>query len=81
MTEAKLKWIERVIYLVTILVGVIFYIRDEAVEKSVLQGDLVEMKGHQLEIISKLDKNDIYWKEQMEINGRVVMYIELDSNK
>lgn len=78
----KVNWkiVERVIYLSTILIGIIFYVRDEAKEKAVIETSMQDVSEDVRDIKKKLEKNDQYWRKQTEINGRIIMYIELDSH-
>ena len=78
----KINWkiVERVIYLSTILIGIIFYVRDEAKEKAVIETSMQDVSEDVRDIKKKLDENDEYWRKQTEINGRIIMYIELDSH-
>ncbi len=73
------KIIERIVYIATILIGVALYIRDEAKEKATIETTMVNFSDDVEEIKDKLNKHDGYWIEQMEINGRVITWIELDS--
>lgn len=68
------KWIERGIYLITIISGIIFYFRDEAKEEATIDTTLKAIK-------EKVDDFDKRWQNQSELNGRVIMYIELDSSE
>ena len=77
----NISWrtIERVVFLVTILTGVIFYIRDEAKERAVRETTVENLMEKMDEMNNKLDRHETYWKNQSEINGRVITYIDIDS--
>ena len=78
----KINWkiVERFVYIATILVGVIFYIRDAGRDKAIIETTMNVVLEDVKEIKKELNKYDEYWIQQTEINGRIIMYIELDSN-
>ena len=68
------RWIERLAWSLTIIASLIFYTRDEARDEA-----LVETKLNIL--IENDEKRTEYWNRQNEINGRILMYMELDSSQ
>lgn len=78
--EIKVTWrnIERIVYICTILIGVIFYARDEAKEEATIETEMVNMADDIKEMRSKLNDHDGYWLEQKEVNGAIVTALSLD---
>jgi len=76
--EITWKKIERTVYILTILVGVIFYIQDEAKEKATTDLTIVVHTEDIQEIKSKLERNEEYWLEQKEVNGAIITALSLD---
>ena len=76
--EFKWRSIERVVYVATILVGVIFYVRDEARERAVSETIVNSLLEEVEEINTKLEKHGDYWLEQKEVNGAVITALSID---
>ena len=77
--KLRWRWLERSIYLLTIVVGIQFYIRDEAVEKATMEVTIVTVTDDIGEIKDKLDEYGKYWLEQRGINARIITYIDVTS--
>ena len=77
----KLTWtkIKDYVYIATILIGAIFWVRDEAKEGAVIETNMQNIVDDIADINKKLDRNEEYWINQNEINGRVITYIDIDS--
>ena len=58
-----------------------FYFRDKATNEAILQEQVKVMQNNQIEILKKLEDNDLRWDNQQEQNGKVTMYIMLDSRQ
>jgi len=70
--EKKWKWIERAVWALTLIIGVLLYFRDEAKDDAMIET--------QLNILIENDKQRTeYWNKQNEINGRIMLYMQLDS--
>jgi len=79
----KVNWrtAERIIWSLTILVGILFYVRDEAAEKAITEHTLADVLSEVDDINKKLDRHESYWINQNQINGRVITYIDIDSRQ
>jgi len=75
--KLNIGMIKDLIYIAGIVVAVIFYFRDKAVGRAVLEEQVRTMQSNQEEILKKLEDNDLRWDEQLEQNGKVNMYIIL----
>lgn len=73
------KWVERGIYIFTLIIMVLFWMRDEAKEDAVIETDMKNLADDVSDINKKLDRNEEYWQNQNRINGRVITYIDIDS--
>lgn len=76
LTFAKIK---DIIYIAGIIIGVLFWYRDEVKEDTVQEEQMKTVQKNQEEILKTLHEHGNYWIEQQELNGRVTMYITLDS--
>jgi uncharacterized protein with HEPN domain len=79
----KITWqyIERTIYLLTVVIGVVFYFRDKATRQAVFETKIEIMLENQKNILEKFKETDIKWEKQAEINGTITTYMLLDSPK
>jgi len=74
--NSQINWkiIERIIYIATILIGIGLHFIDKAKHQAVIETTLTDIK-------TKVYDFDKRWQNQIELNGRVIMYIELDSSQ
>jgi hypothetical protein len=78
MPKISMSIIKDIIYILSILIAVLFYFRDKAVGKAVLNEQVRTIQSNQNEILKKLQDNDLRWYQQLEQNGKVNMYIILN---
>jgi len=82
----KLTWqqIKDYVYIITIILMVVFYFRDEAKEKATMEVTLKEVRDDVSEIKSaqntKFRTYDQYWIKNTENITRIVTVLELDSD-
>ena len=83
MTPVKLNMslVKDVIYIVSILVAVIFYFRDKARGEAILETKVDTVIENQRSLLEKAKEIDIKWEKQAEINGKILLYIDLDSDR
>ncbi len=68
------RWVERAVWLFGIVIGAMLWLRDEAKDDAIIET--------QLKILIENDeKRTEYWNRQNEINGRIIMFMELDSHQ
>lgn len=79
LPKLSISIIKDVIYIVSIIIAVFFYFRDKAVRGAVLETQIKTMITTQESILEKIKEIDVKFEKQSEINGKVLMYIELDS--
>lgn len=79
----KATWIKikDYVYIATILIGALLWLRDEAKEDAVVETNMQNLINDIADINKKLDRNEEYWINQNEINGRVITYIDIDSRE
>lgn len=77
-TDNIWRWLERIIFMSTILIGVIFYVRDNAVDRAMMASRLEQLEKNQDEMLNKMQEFERYWRRQNEINGRIIQYLDLD---
>jgi hypothetical protein len=73
--------VKDIIYVITILLAVFFHFRDKATRQAVLETKIETMLENQRNILDKFKENDKKWDNQTELNGKVLMYIDIDSHK
>lgn len=78
MKKINFTW-KDVIYICTIIVGVVLFFRDEAGDKAVLETTVNYNKMEIEEINEKLGRYEEYWLEQKEINGAIINLLRGDS--
>jgi hypothetical protein len=78
MDSKTKEWIKWAVWVGSILIGVIFWFRDEAKEKATTEVTLQNMEEKIDRVLEKQKTYDGYWHEQTEINGRIVTWMELD---
>lgn len=82
----KLTWkqIKDYVYIISIILMVVFYFRDEAKEKAVMEVTLKEVRDDVSEIKSlqnnKFRTYDQYWIENTKSITRIITVLELDSD-
>ena len=81
LPKISMSIIKDVIYILTIIIGVLFYFRDKAAKEAVHEAQDKVMVENQLNILNKLKEIDVKFEKQAETNGKILMYIELDSPK
>jgi len=79
MKKITFSNVKDIIYIVTIIIGVIFWYRDKIKNDTIQQEQMKTVQKNQEEILKTLHEHDNFWIKQQEINGRVTMYITLDS--
>ena len=77
--ESTYRWIERGVFIITILVGVIFHIRDEAKDDAVIEVTLPLIVEDVNDVEKILRRHEEYWHNQNSINGRVIDYLNSDN--
>jgi hypothetical protein len=80
-TKIKIVHVKDAIYIITVILGVLFFFRDKAINQAVKEEQMQTVQKNQEEILKKLQDYDLRWDEQMEQNGKVNMYIILDSRQ
>ena len=70
--------IERLVFILTVLVGIIFHFRDKAKMEATTEVKIVVHDADIAEIKAKLERNEQYWLEQKEVNGAFIQYLNLD---
>ena len=73
--------IKDIIYIAGIIIAVLFYFRDKATKGAVIEEQTKIMIENQRIIIDKIHEIDLRFEKQAEINGRVIMYIDIDSRQ
>jgi hypothetical protein len=79
LPKITMQRVKDLIYFISILLAVVFYIRDKAVGRAVQEAQLKNMVENQENILNKLKEIDVKNEKQAEINGKILMYIELTS--
>ena len=76
----KIEWrtVERIVWLLTIIVGVLLFIRDEAKDRATIENEVAHMREEVKEINKKLERYGEYWMEQKEVNGAVIRALNAD---
>jgi len=77
-TEKVWKWAERTVFALTILIGLVFYIRDNAVDRAMMSARLDQLEQNQEDMLMKMQEFERYWRRQNEINGRIIQYLDMD---
>jgi len=72
--------IKDVVYICTIIAGIFFFFKDKAVNKALLDAQIKTVIENQGNILNKMQELDVKFEKQSEINGKVLMYIELDAH-
>ena len=80
-SKLSFSTIKDIIYIAGIIIIVIFYFRDKAKGDTILEMKIETMLDNQQNIFEKLKELDIKFEKQAELNGKVLMYIDLDANK
>jgi hypothetical protein len=80
LPKISLSLIKDIIYILSILIAVMFYFRDKAIHSVVIETKVDTIIENQKNILNNMKELDIKFEKQSEINGKVLMYIELDSN-
>jgi hypothetical protein len=78
MTKDQIKW---AVWLGTVIIMALLWILDEAHDRAFQEVEYIELRNNQEEILEKLKDNDKYWRNQMEFNGGVATFMELDVSK
>jgi len=81
MNGFKWQYVERTIYIITILLAVFFHFRDKATKQAVLETKIETMIQNQESILNKFKEADIKWEKQAEINGKITVFMLLDAPK
>lgn len=76
------QWI---VWAITILIGIILHFNQQATQKAIIEKDIQDIKLQNEQILKefksfKKETNENFYL-QSELNGRVTMYIELDSRE
>jgi hypothetical protein len=71
--------IKDIIYIGSICVAIIFFFVDKGKERAVLDTKINMIIENQNNIFEKLKETDGKFEKQAEINGKIILYIELDS--
>lgn len=80
LPKITMERIKDLIYLATVIIAVLFYFRDKAVGRAVQEAQMKNVIENQESILNKLKEIDIKNEKQAEINGKILMYIELDAS-
>lgn len=79
LPKITLSTAKDLIYIVGIGITVYFYFRDKAVREAVLDAQVKTIIENQSSMLNKLKEIDVKFEKQAEINGKILMYIELDA--
>ena len=77
----KIEWrtIERIVFVLTIIIGVIFHFRDKAKSEATTEVKIT-VHDEDIEWIKRqIEVQNGYWLEQKEVNGAVIRALQLDA--
>ena len=76
--KINMTLVKDIIYLATIVIGVLFYFRDRTKESTIRQVQLETVISNQEKTFNKINELDKKFETQAELNGKLLMYIELN---
>ena len=79
LKNIKFSTIKDIVWAATIIIGVLLWWRDEVKDRIVYEEQIKTVQKNQEEILKTMHEHGTFWIQQKELNGKVIMYIDLDS--
>jgi fructose-specific phosphotransferase system component IIB len=79
--KLSMSVIKDAIYIIGIVITIFFYFRDKATKQAVIETQIKTTIENQNNILNKLKEIDSKFEKQAELNGKVLMYIDITSGK
>jgi hypothetical protein len=73
--------VKNIIYVIGIVFTIFYFFRDKAVKEALMENQMKTTIENQENIMEKLKEIDTKFEKQSELNGKVLMYIDLTAPK
>jgi hypothetical protein len=78
--KPNISLLKDIIYIGSVLIAIWFYFNDKGKKDAILETKLETVIQNQEAFFNKINELDGKFDKQAELNGKIIMYIELDDN-